>query len=151
MNYDKPLTAVLIGILSTIPYEIFTRIFLLFGIGKYSAYQLSSIVVTLDRPSVIMGLFVSPILGGCSTLLFYYALKKLGSDYLLIKSTFTGLIVFLVLETIFTWLIEGPKLIPLRPMSDYYIHMFGSSIFGFTMGLLLKSYLLKEVTVKSNE
>jgi hypothetical protein len=143
MNFDKPLVAILIGILSTIPYEIFTRIILFFGIGKYSEYQLSSLVVTLDRPSAVMGFFVSSFLGGFSALIFYYALNKLGSDYLLIKGLFTGLIVFLVLETIFTWLIEGPKLIPLRPMSDYFIHMLGSSIFGSTMGILFKRYLLK--------
>ena len=149
MNYNKPLAAVLIGILSTIPYEIFTRLFLLFGIGKYSAYQLTSMIVTLDRPSAILGFFISSILGSCSTLLFYYALKKIGSDYLLIKSIITGFVVFIFLETIFTSLIEGPGLIPLRPIGDYYIHMFGSAIFGLTMGLLLKSYLLKQTTFKS--
>jgi uncharacterized membrane protein len=150
MKYDKPLIAALMGIISTIPYEFFTRIMLLFGIGKYSEYQLSSIVVTLDRPTAILGFFISSILGSLSALLFYYALKKLGPDYITIKGIAVGLIAFLFLETIFKWLIEGPKLIPLRPVSDYYIHLFGAAIFGFTLGLLFKNYLFKQELNKSS-
>lgn len=138
MKFDKTLATVLTGILSTIPYELFTRIVMLFGIGKYSEYQLSSMVITLNRPTAIMGFFVSSILGSISALLFYYALQKLKSDYLIVKGILVGFISFIFLETVFTAIIEGPGLIPLRPISDYYLHLFGSAVFGLTLGLLFK-------------
>ncbi|MDD2235087.1 MAG: hypothetical protein PHZ11_08285 [Desulfitobacteriaceae bacterium] len=144
MKLDKPLVAALFGILSTFPYELSSRILLLFGIGKYSEYQLSSLVITLDRPTAILGFFISSILGSTSALLFYYILGRVRSDYLIIKGIAVGLISFLFLETVFSAVIEGPGLIPFRPISDHYLHLFGAAVFGLTLGLLFKSYLYKE-------
>ena len=39
------------------------------------------------------------------------------------------------------------KLIPLRPLSDYYIHMFDSLLFGITLGLLFKKYFPIDTTL----
>jgi len=142
LKYDKPLVAALIGFASTIPYEIFTRILLLFGMGKYSLYQLDSLVVTINRPSTTMGLIVSFAVGGVLGVILYYALEKVGTDYIVVKATFLSVFVWVILELIFTSVIEG-KTIDIRPMSDYYSKMFGSIAFGVTQGWLLKKFLIK--------
>jgi len=111
------------------PYEIVTRIFLFWGIGKYSLYELDSLIVTIsDRPNLILGIIISFIVGAFSAVLFYYSLKKLGIDYMLIKCTIIGLTVWAILELVFTATIES-KTIPIRPINDYYVHAIGSIFF----------------------
>lgn len=143
MQYDKPLVAIVIGALSTIPYEIFTRIMVSLGVGKYSAYNLTSLIITLNRPTVILGMVVSFTIGSFVAVLLYYAIEKLGTDYLVFKSVAASLLVWVSMEALYVWLIEGPGLVQPRPVNDYYIHMIGSFLFGITMGLLFKSYLVK--------
>jgi len=143
MKYDKPIVAILLGAISSIPYEIFTRILVFLEIGKYSMYQLVSLMVTLDRPNSILGAVSSFIVSGSIATIFYYSLKKLDWDYLIIKSVVASLISWLILESIFMWLIEGRELIPHRPINDYYSEMFGATLYGITQGLLFEKYLLK--------
>jgi hypothetical protein len=150
LKYDKPLFAAFLGILSTIPYELLTRMFISLGFGKYSVYQLSSLMVTLNRPAPILGFFISVILSCSFATLLYYALKKLGTDYLFLKGTAAGSLFWLFLETFFTWLIEGPRQIPTRPISDYYIHILGASLFGFTTSLLFNIFLFKKYSHQKN-
>lgn len=144
IKLDKPLIAVALACIATIPYEIFTRIFLLFGIGKYSFYELDSLVVTIsDRPNLVIGIVISCLVAGVYGISFYYALAKLGTDYLIIKATFSSLLVWGVLELVFTATIEGHH-IELRPINDYYTHMAGAIVLGLTFGILLKKFLLKK-------
>ncbi|MCG1025747.1 MULTISPECIES: hypothetical protein [unclassified Dehalobacter] len=144
MKYDKPTLAILMGALSTIPHEIITRVLATFGFAKYSVYQLTSFMITLDRPNVLLGALCSIILGGVISLIFYYALKLLDFDYLMIKSIGFSLFNWLMLEVIFMWLIEGRGLIPHRPINDYYSEMFGTIAFGISLGLLFRNYLFKD-------
>lgn len=123
---------VLIGILSTIPYEIFTRVLVALGVGKYSVYQLSSLVVTLNRPTAILGALTTLIVSCVIAMIFYHILKKLGSEYVVIKGAVTGLFSWLVTEVIYTWLIEGPGH-AFRPVSDYYLEAAGSTVFGIVL------------------
>jgi len=143
MKYDKPTLAMFMGALSTIPYEIVTRILMTFGFAKYSVYQLTSFMITLDRPNVILGAIYSIILGSLLSLVFYYALKFLDHDYFIVKSIGISLLNWLTLEVIFMWLIEGRNFIPHRPINDYYSEMIGSIVFGITLGLLFRYYLFK--------
>lgn len=142
MKYNKPLTATIIGAVSTVPSEVVTRLLLLFGIGKYSLYQLDSLLITFNRPSTIMGLIVNFIVGGFVGVVFYYSLEKIGTDYLIIKSASVGALSWLFFELMFTVTVEG-EYIDIRPMSDYYVHILGSLAFGITLGLLFKKYLLQ--------
>ncbi|SDH85266.1 hypothetical protein [Desulfosporosinus hippei] len=82
MKYDKPLIVAMIGAVSTMPSEVLTRLLLLLGIGKYSIYQLDSLLITFNRPIAIMGLIVNLIVGGFVGIVFYYSLEKIGTDYL---------------------------------------------------------------------
>jgi ABC-type uncharacterized transport system permease subunit len=140
LKYDKPLIATIIGAASTITGEILTRVLLSLGIGKYSLYELISFIVTINRPSEIVGLIMSCIIGGVISVVFYYALEKLGQDYLILKGTFISLVFFALAEVIFTATIEG-KYINIRPMEDYYIHIFAALGFGLTLGFLFEKYL----------
>jgi hypothetical protein len=144
LKSDKPLIAAVLGVLATIPYEIFTRVLLSFKIGKYSVYQLSSLIITLNRPDIFLGIVICTIVGGSIAIVFYYLLKKIGSDYLVIKSSATSLLGWIIVEAIYTLLIEGPKLIQPRPINDYYMQLFGSLIFGITLGILFKKYLFNK-------
>lgn len=144
MKSDQSLLAVLIGAVSTIPDEILTRILVLSGIGKYSVYELASLITTLNRPDYVLGIILSSEAGGMAAFVFYFYLRKLGSKNLIIKGLLMGLLAWTFLELLFTWLIEGPKLIPFRPVSDYYIELFGALLWGLVMGLLFKKYLFKK-------
>ena len=143
MKYDKPSLALLIGALSTIPYEIFTRVLVALGFAKYSVYQLNSFMITLNRPNALIGAVSTMILSSGISLVFYYTLKILGRDYLILKSITVSLFSWLILEVLFMWLIEGRGLIPYRPIYDYYSEMFGAIVFGITLGLLFRKYLLR--------
>lgn len=144
MNYNKTSLVLLIGILSTIPYEIFTRIMVAIGIAKYGVYELASLMITLNRPNLILGAVTSMILSGVIALVFYHSLKVFGWDYLLIKSIFFNLLSWLFLEIFFMWLVEGRNLISARPLNDYFTELLGSIVLGITIGLLFKKYLRKE-------
>jgi ABC-type branched-subunit amino acid transport system permease subunit len=141
LKTTNSLIVALFGSISTIPYELSTRFLISLGIGKYSVYHLTSLIVTLNRPKTFMGIVICFVISALFSLVFLYILKKLGFDYLIIKSIIFSLFIWINMETLFVWLIEGPKLIQPRPISDYYLHMFGSLIFGITQGLLYKKYL----------
>lgn len=140
MDNDKPLIAAFLGALSTIPAEIITQALVFIDIGKYSVYQLDSLLITFTRPMIIIGLIVDFIIGGLAAALFYYALNKIGRDYLVIKSASFGLLTWILKEFVFTSTIEG-KYIEIRPINDYYVHIFGALIYGISLGLLFKKYL----------
>ncbi|HWP96906.1 MAG TPA: hypothetical protein VN426_08635 [Syntrophomonadaceae bacterium] len=140
MKFDKPLLAAIMGSLSTIPSEFISRIFISQGIGKYSVYQLDSLIVTMNRPNIFMGLILNLIIGGFIATVFYYLLEKIGQDYLVLKCAGISIVAWGVAETIFTATIEG-KYIDIRPISDYYVHIIGAFVFGITLGLLFKQFL----------
>lgn len=114
------------------------------GIGKYSVYNLSSLIVTLNRPQTIMGLVVTSVVAGTIAIILYYSLKKIGTDFIVLKALAASLLSWVIMEAVYVWLIEGPGYVPHRPVSDYYLEMAGSSLFGIILGLLLKRYLLNQ-------
>ena len=149
MDYDKPLLVMLLGVISTIPYEIFTRMLLSLGIGKYSVYQLSSLIVTLDRPTAIMGALITSIVAGVIAMVFYHSTKIIGSDYIVVKGLVTGLLSWVITEFVFTWQIEGPKVIQHRPVGDYYLEASGATIFGIILGLLFRWFIIPNLEKKN--
>jgi hypothetical protein len=103
---------------------------------------LDSLLITFNRPSLILGLIVNFLAGGLIAVIVYYATQKLGRDYLVLKSLVFGGLFWLIFELIFTATIEG-QFIDLRPISDYYLHLLGTATYGLTLGLLLNKYLFK--------
>lgn len=141
LKFDKPLIAALFGGVSTLTAELLSRILLMFGIGKYSIYQLDSLLITFNRPTTLIGLILNLLVGGLTGIVFYYLLKTLGTDYLIIKSTGVGALSWFIFEMLFTFTVEG-KFIDIRPISDYYVNLLGSLAFGITLGVLFKNYLI---------
>ena len=67
MKLNKPLVALLIGALATIPQEIYTRFLRYFlGIGDYSVYEHNSLIITINRPNAILGIVSTGMVGGLS-------------------------------------------------------------------------------------
>lgn len=142
MKVDQPITASIIGSLSTIPYEILTRVLKSLGYAKYSVYELASLMITLNRPNMILGAILSMIVGATIAFILYHALIGwLGWDSIILKTILISLQSWVLLEGLFMWLIEGRNFIPPRPISDYYSQFFSVIIFGITMGLLFLKYL----------
>ncbi|HEY8345051.1 MAG TPA: hypothetical protein VIL66_07665 [Bacillota bacterium] len=142
MRIEQPMAVAIIGALSTIPYEMLSSVLKLLGYAKYSVYELSSLMITLNRPNKILGAFLSMIIGASIAVILYYAIiGRFGWNNIIFKSIFINLQSWLVLEGLFMWLIEGRNFIPLRPISDYYSHLFSVTIFGIILGLLFQKYL----------
>ena len=145
MKSDRTLIAVLSGCLSTLAYEILTRIFMLLGYGKYSLYQLDSLIVTSNRPDIVIGFIISCLVSVLTAVLFYLVLTIINTEHLVIKSIIFSLLVWAALELLFTAIIEGES-IPVRPISDYYSHLLGAIVYGITQGLLFKQLLFSNRT-----
>lgn len=145
MKNDKLLVTAFMGIISTVPAEILTQLLVYFRIGKFSIYQLASLFVTYNRPTVIMGFIVDALVSSVVAFLFCLALEKLGSNYLIIKVTMASLLSWFACELVFTLTLEG-KSIEIRPISDYYSHILGAMVFGITLGLLFRKFLFKNST-----
>jgi len=142
---DTVLVAGLIGVISTVVAEIATQIFKLMGVTKNSLFELSSMVITLNRPTIVMGLFVSASVGGFLSILLYFAFEKFGSQHLVMKCIGISIIMWVVLEMVFTFSIEA-RFIKERPISAYYGHLVGAIIFGIAEGILFKRNLFTEYT-----
>jgi hypothetical protein len=142
LKRDELLIAALLGGVATIAGEIVTKILVMLNIGTYAVYELNSLILTNNRPSMLIGFLVNFIIGGHVAVLFYLIFKKLGTAHIVIKSTFCGMLLWLAFETAFTALIED-KYIPMRPITDHYVHALGTAAFGLTLGISLRIFLFK--------
>lgn len=149
MNNDKPLLAAIIGALSTLLAEIVSRIMLYWGVGRYSIYQLDSMILTMNRPNFLLGLYVNFVIGGLIGILFYYTIKAIGQTNLIVKGIFLGLLASALAEMLFSAVIEG-KFIELRPLGDYYLHVAGSAFFGLGLGFFFQRYLFNSSTAANS-
>ena len=140
LNDDKYLIAGIIGVISIIPSEIVSQILIGLGYDKYSTCTLSSLLVTGDKPSLIMGIIVNSVIAGSVGMILYQTIKKIGSQHLAIKCVGVTLLIWLSLELLFTIFIER-KLIAPRGMGGYYSHFFGAITFGITEGILFDKFL----------
>jgi len=137
---DRNLIAGIIGVISAIPCEIVIQGLMWLGFAKYSEFGMSSLLITGNRPSIIIGLFVTSVIGSSISIVLYQAFRRLGSEYLVIKCTAVSICMWVALELLFTIYFEG-KLIPVRAVSNYYSHLIGAFAFGITQGILFRRYL----------
>lgn len=150
LNDDKIIIAGAIGALSTVVSDIVTNILVSEGFGKYSVYKLVSFDVTITgkRPSELMGLIIYFITGSILGVLIYLILKRWGHRYAILICVLATTLMWFTYENIMTSTIEG-KTVPLRPVSDYYVHLIGSICYGVTMGLMMKGFIFKKNYVRS--
>jgi len=149
LKNDKDLIAGIIGVVATIACEIVLQILVSLELAKYSEYGLSSLLITGNRPSLILGFFVSSVVGGLISILLYQGFRKLGSEHLIIKCLGASISAWVALEYITTIYFEG-KLIPIRSMSGYYCHLIGAFVFGITEGILFKRYLFPKQIIEES-
>ncbi|NLM36503.1 MAG: hypothetical protein GX202_00055 [Firmicutes bacterium] len=142
MKTNKLTSSLIIGALATIPYELLTTLFKLTGYTRYSVYELSSLMITLNRPNRLLGAILSMNLGAIIALILYFlVIGRFGWENIVFKSVFLNLQSWILLEVLFMWLIEGRNLIPFRSISDYYAQLTSAIFFGVILGLLFEKYL----------
>jgi hypothetical protein len=144
LKRDNLLIAAVIGGLSTISGEVVTKILVLLNIGKYAVYELNSLIVTSDTPSMLMGFIINFIIGSYIGAMFYLVLYKLGAQHLVLKCIMGSLLVWFVFEFAFTFMIEGIY-IDIRPISDHLVHIAGTAAFGLTLGIFLKLLVFNRI------
>lgn len=142
LNSDKNFLAVIIGVVSTIPSEILGLILVHLGYAKYSIFHLSSMLVTQKHPSIIMGMFVSPVFGGIVAILLYQIFLKIGSKHVIIECVGASLFMFVCLEFVFSVFYDG-KIIPAGTLTADYCHLISSMIYGIIEGILFKIILFR--------
>lgn len=120
MKYDKPLLAGLITICIAILIEIYTQIFKYFGLNQLSAFEMCSII-TWAKGSWWIGLLAIPGVALLAGLLIYEMGRKLGTDYLSLKSAFVGYISYGSIAGIFGNLGRSPRFAELT-VSGHYVH-----------------------------
>jgi hypothetical protein len=143
LKVDKTLVLGIIGVASTIISELITWIGRLTGLANYSDYELSSLIITGNRPSVPLGFVVDGSIGVIVSAILFRLVKETTEKYILLKSILTGIIAWIIIEILITAIIEG-KTVPFRELSGYYTHLIGAIGFGITQGLLFKRYVLKK-------
>lgn len=143
MKDDKILVAGIIGALAAAGAEAFSQILKLLGITMNTIFTLSSMIITLNRPSFIIGLFVTVSVASVLSILLYLAFIKLGSQHLVIKCIGVSVVMWVVLELLFTFSIEK-RFIAERPITSYYGHLVAAGIFGVILGVLFERLLFTE-------
>ncbi len=141
MKYDKPLLAMLIGILGGIPVEIYTQLMKYFQLTTVSAAESISMMWMEEGSWLIGGLGVIGF-GSWVGLIIYYGTKILGADYLIIKAIILTMTAESLLFNIFGTLGKNPYLI--QDQSGNLVHASAAAIGGLSVGFLMKKYLVIE-------
>ncbi len=141
MRFDKPLIAVLIGMIVMIPLEIYTQIFKYLGFAKMSSLELTSMML-FKEGSWWLGLLTGTGTGGLATLLVYQSVRFLGSDYLYLKGAGIGMITYALIVVLFGILGGNDNLE--QTVVSHFIHAIGASFAGMLAGYLVQKYLFTE-------
>ncbi len=142
MKYDKPLLAILIGIIIVIPLEVLTQIFKSFNLTPFSIFELTSMMF-IKPGNWFLGILSTTSLGALATVFLYYLTKRIGVDYLPIKGAIVGMITWALVIVIFSTLGKNPNMS--QPVASHFFHAFGAALAGALAGFLMKRYLLVKV------
>lgn len=142
VKYDKPLLAALVGAVSVVPYEIIVIIAKYFGLVSLTVFQMNSMLI-YKQGSWLIGAVTTPLIGGIVSFVLYRMLQIIGTDYLPIKGVFAALITWAILETFFELVFRG--ITTEKTVLGHFIHAFGAGTAGFTIGYLLKKFVIKPV------
>ncbi|MDW7674257.1 MAG: hypothetical protein SCK28_06975 [Bacillota bacterium] len=141
---NKPLIAILIGMILILPLEIYTQIFKYFGLTKVSAFEYTSMIVSRE-PNWWVGILTGPGVAGTATLLLYYSSIIWGTDYFPLKGAFVGAITYSFIAILKSLLTEFTML-----TTGHFIHALGGTLGGFFSGYLLKRYLSDPIPIESH-
>lgn len=145
MHYDKPLLAMLIGVIVVVPLEIMALFFKRLGWITITNGEACSMMF-MPEGSWLLGLIALPAVGAIAILLFYYLTKFIGTDYLPIKGMFVGMAAYSFVFTIFGTLAKNYHM--LQSTLGNYIFTFTSGFGGFLAGVIMKKYLFNKPSRK---
>ncbi len=140
LNDDKIITAGIIGIVSTIVGEICSWIFIYFGIGKYSTYQINSLIVTYDKPSAMVGFFLNLLFGGIIGAAVYLTANKWGNRHVMLISLAYTLVAWMVIEIVFNGVVYK-SIIEARELSGYYGQYISAVIHAVAKAIMLNHFI----------
>lgn len=146
MKRDKPLGAVLIGIIIVIPLEIISLFFKHLGWTTVTNGESCSMMF-IPEGSWTLGLLALPSVGALAIVILYYLTEIIGTDYLPIKGLIIGMVAKAFVFVIFGTLAKNYHLIQ-TPLGNYLI-AFNSGFGGFLAGILMKKYLFNESSNKN--
>ena len=140
---NKPLLAILLGMVVIIPVEIYTLVFKYFGIIDISAFEYTSLIVSRE-PIWELGFLTAPGIAGIATLILYYSSIILDIDFFPLKGAFVGSIAysFIAIISLFT----GFNMTTL----GHFIHASSGFLGGLLAGFLVKKYLLNQDAIETN-
>lgn len=144
LDDDRILIAGAIGIASTVVGEIGSWILLSLGLGKYSVYQENSLIVTFNKPSILIGFILNLLIGSIIGATVYLITKKWGHRHIIMVSLILTLIAWLFLEIIFNAIVDK-NIITSRLMSGYYNSLINAIIHAVFKGLLLKRFIFSKM------
>ena len=140
MKHDKPLGAILIGIIVVIPLEIIALFFKQLGWVTITNAEACSMMF-MPEGSWILGLFALPSVGALAIVVLYFLTKIIGTDYLPIKGMIVGMTAYAFVFVIFGTLAKNDHMLQ-SALGNYVIGL-NSGLGGFLAGILMKKYLLK--------
>jgi len=140
LNYDKPLLAMLIGIIVVIPLEIMGLFFRHLRWITITPGEACSMMF-MPEGSWTLGLLALPLVGALAILILYYLTKTIGTDYLPIKGALVGMCTYSFIFTVFGTLSKNHSM--LQGTLGNYIFALSSGFAGFLAGILMKKFLFK--------
>ena len=140
MKHDKPLGAILIGIIVVIPLEIIALFFKQLGWVTITNAEACSMMF-MPEGSWILGLFALPSVGALAIVVLYFLTKIIGTDYLPVKGMIVGMTAYAFVFVIFGTLAKNDHMLQ-SALGNYVIGL-NSGLGGFLAGILMKKYLLK--------
>lgn len=141
MNYDKPLLAMLIGMIVVIPIEIMALFFKRLGWITITNGEACSMIY-MPQGSWILGLLALPMVGAFAAIFLYYLTKVIGTDYLPLKGMFIGMLAYSFIFAVFGTLARNSQM--LQTALGNYIFAGTSGFAGAFAGYLMKKYLFKD-------
>lgn len=143
MNNSKQTLAGVFGAVSTILGEAVTRLLSFYKVGQVDLYQFHSLFLTIDQPSLMLGLIISLIIGFFLGRYVYTCIEKKDARDVIIRSTMSFVFTWLIAEVVYTVFYAGLMDIT-RPINDHYVYLAGMAISGLTSGLLIKTILYRK-------
>jgi len=141
VTYDKPLLAMLIGVIVIIPLEVIGLFFKRLGWITITHSEACSMMF-MPEGSWTLGLLALSSVGAIAIFILYYFTKIIGTDYLPIKGAIVGMSAYSFIFTIFGTLADNYHM--LQSALGNYIFAISSGFSGFLAGILMKKYLFKE-------
>lgn len=141
---DKLLIAGAIGIASTVVGEIGSWILLSLGIGEYSVYQLNSLIVTFNKPSILIGFILNLLIGGIIGASVYLTVKKWGHKHIIMVSLLFTLISWLCLEITFNAVVDK-NLITSLLMANHFNTLINAIIHAIFKGFMIKHFIFSKM------